>query len=187
MGKNFVRNVLYVLRIDKIFKAFQQIVTEVYLMRVERNYRVKVNFVNQGDGGITIGGDISKFKIDPTSHLKSNTFIECTGGVKIGKYFHTGRGLTIFSSNHNYNGNIAIPYDSKNILKEVTIGDFVWFGANVTIMPGVNIGEGVVVGGGAVVTKDIPPYAIVGGNPVKIIKYRDVDSFLELKKQRKFY
>ncbi|MBC7915282.1 MAG: acyltransferase [Pyrinomonadaceae bacterium] len=187
MIKDFLRNVLYVLRIDKIFKAFPQIVTEVYLKRIERNYGIKINFVNQGDGGITIGGDISKFKIDPTSHLKSNTFIECTGGVEIGKYFHTGRGLTIFSTNHNYDSNIAIPYDNTNILKQVIIGDFVWCGANVTIMPGVSIGEGVVVGGGSVVTRDIPSFAVIGGNPAIILKYRDIEVFKKLKFQGKFF
>lgn len=187
MIKNFVRSVLFLFRFDRIVKSLKQLQVDVYLKGLERNFGIRVKFVNQGEGGLTIAGDLSKFKFDTTSHLKSGTFIECTGGVEIGRYFHTGRGLTIFSTNHNYDGEVAIPYDAENILKAVKIGDFVWCGANVTIMPGVNIGEGAVVGGGAVVTKDIPDYAVVGGNPAKIIKYRNIDKFLELKKEGKFY
>jgi acetyltransferase-like isoleucine patch superfamily enzyme len=62
------------------------------------------------------------------------------------------------------------------------IKDFVWCGSNVTIAPGVTIGEGVVIGTGAVITKDIPDYAVVGGNPAKIIKYRDIKQFQKCKR-----
>lgn len=56
--------------------------------------------------------------------------------------------------------------------KEIRIGNDVWIGTRVLIMGGVKIGNGAVVAAGAVVTKDVPPYAIVGGVPAKIIKYR---------------
>lgn len=52
------------------------------------------------------------------------------------------------------------------------VGNDVWIGARALIMSGVNIGNGAVVAAGSVVTKDVPPYAIVGGNPAKIIRYR---------------
>ena len=58
---------------------------------------------------------------------------------------------------------------------EFTIGfenKYVWIGENVTILPGVKIGDGVIIGKCSVVTKDIPPYCIVGGNPAKIIRKR---------------
>lgn len=55
---------------------------------------------------------------------------------------------------------------------DIVIGDDVWIGCNATIMSGVNIGQGAIVAAGAVVTKDVPPYAIVGGVPAKVIKYR---------------
>jgi maltose O-acetyltransferase len=56
--------------------------------------------------------------------------------------------------------------------KPVYIGDDVWIGGRVTILPGVHIGNGSVVGTGAVVTKDVPDYAVVGGVPAKVLKYR---------------
>lgn len=66
----------------------------------------------------------------------------------------------------------------------IVIGNDVWIGTRATILEGVNIGDGAVVGAGAVVTKDVPPYAIVGGVPAKIIKYRfndeTINKLLEL-------
>ncbi len=54
----------------------------------------------------------------------------------------------------------------------ITIGDGVWLGARAITLPGVTIGEGAVVAAGAVVTKDAEPWAVVGGNPAKVIKKR---------------
>ena len=57
-------------------------------------------------------------------------------------------------------------------MAKVTIGNDVWIGMRSIIMPGVKIGNGAVIGAGAIVTKDVPDYAIVGGVPAKVIKYR---------------
>jgi virginiamycin A acetyltransferase len=56
--------------------------------------------------------------------------------------------------------------------RKVVIGNDVWIGSNVTILPSVNIGDGAIVAAGAVVVKDVPPYSIVGGVPAKVIRYR---------------
>ena len=57
-------------------------------------------------------------------------------------------------------------------VSEVIIGNDVWIGMRVIIMPGIKVGNGVVIGAGAVVTKDVPDYAVVGGVPARIIKFR---------------
>lgn len=62
---------------------------------------------------------------------------------------------------------------------DIVIEDDVWIGANVTILSGVHIGKGAVLAAGSVVTKDIPPYAIVGGVPAKVIKYRFNDDIIQ--------
>lgn len=59
-----------------------------------------------------------------------------------------------------------------DIPEPAVIGNDVWIGSNSTVLGGVHIGDGAVIGAGAVVTKDVPPYAVVGGVPAKIIKYR---------------
>ncbi len=74
-------------------------------------------------------------------------------------------------------GGEAIPYDKMDITKDVKIGDFVWFGSRVTVLPGVTIGEGAIIQAGAVVVRDVPSCAIVGGNPAKVFKYRNIEHF----------
>lgn len=91
----------------------------------------------------------------------------------------------VITSNHNYEGD-AIPYDNTNICKTIKIGDFVWFGNRVTVVGDVTIGDGAIIAAGAVVTKDVPPYAIVGGNPARIIKYRDKERFERLRQEGKY-
>ena len=175
------------LQLSKIFNLIEEIKLRDKIRSYEKQSGQKINFINQGSYNLSLLGDLKKFKMHPTSHLKSDTLIECSGGIKIGKYFHTGRGLTIFTTNHNYESTLKIPYDNLDIAKNVEIKDFVWFGANVTIVPGVEIGEGSIVGAGAVVTKNGPNCAIVGGNPAQILKYRDEDLFYKLKKQKKYF
>lgn len=107
--------------------------------------------------------------------------------IVFGSYFHSGQNITIITDNHNYDSDISIPYDKIRIRKPVIIKDFVWLGHGVIIMGGVTIGEGVIVAAGSVVTKSIPDYAIVGGNPAKIIKYRDIEKFQKLKEDKAFF
>lgn len=76
---------------------------------------------------------------------------------------------------------------STYVERFVEIGDFVWLGSDVTISGNVRIGEGAIVAIGSVVVKDVPSYAIVGGNPAKIIKYRDIEHFHKLKQEKKFH
>lgn len=108
------------------------------------------------------------------------------GRVSIGRYFHSGEGCLILTSNHNYEGG-AIPYDDMAWVKDVVIGDFVWLGSRVIILPGVTIGEGAIIQAGAVVVRDIPPCAIAGGNPAEVFKYRDKEHFERLKGEKKFH
>lgn len=109
-----------------------------------------------------------------------------TGGVFIGNNFHSAKGLVILTQNHNWKGE-ALPYDDTVILKPVKIGDNVWIGINVIILPGVTIGEGCIIQAGSVVSKSIPDYAIAGGNPASVIKYRNIEHYEELKLNEKFH
>lgn len=121
-----------------------------------------------------------------SDHVNFNgMLIQGTGKVTIGRYFHSGEDCRIITQNHNYEGN-AIPYDETMIIKDVEIGDFVWLGTNVMILPGTKIGEGAIIQGGSVVHGEIPAYAIAGGNPCKVFKFRDIEHFKKLKEEGKF-
>jgi len=108
------------------------------------------------------------------------------GTVVFGDYFHSGQDCLIITQNHNYEGTM-IPYDKTYEKKNVTIGDCVWFGHRVIVVGNVSIGEGAIIAAGSVVVKDVPPLAIVGGNPAKIIKYRDSVHYYKLKSEGKFH
>ncbi len=96
-----------------------------------------------------------------------------TGPCTIGNNVIMGPDVCIFTRNHNIERvDIPIKYQGDTEEKEVIIGDDCWIGCRVIILPGVTIGKGVVVGAGAVVSKDIPDFAVVVGNPGKIIKIR---------------
>lgn len=130
----------------------------------------------------------STAKVDVGHHVSFNgAKISGWGGVKIGNYFHSGTNVKIMLGSHDYDRGEAIPYGLKFVSKQVIIDDFVWIGSDVIISGNVHIGEGVIVAIGSVVVKDVPPYAIVGGNPAKIIKYRDIEHFEKLKAEKRFH
>ena len=108
------------------------------------------------------------------------------GGVKIGDYFHSGTNVKIMLGSHDYEYGDKIPYGSHFTTKNVIIDDFVWIGSDVIVSGDVHIGEGAIIAIGSVVVKDVPPYAIVGGNPAKIIKYRNIEQFQTLKKDGQY-
>jgi acetyltransferase-like isoleucine patch superfamily enzyme len=94
------------------------------------------------------------------------------GKITIGQYTGLGPGTVVFSSNHQYQPGVPF-YRQPWIEKGVTIGRDVWVGAGCIILPGVTIGDGAVVAAGSVVTRDIPPGAVVAGVPARVIKSRD--------------
>ena len=97
--------------------------------------------------------------------------------VTIGNDVMMGPECMIFTSNHGMD-RLDIPMWKQKHAdpKPVVIGNDVWIGARVTILPGVHIGDGSVIGAGSVVTKDVEAYSIVAGNPAKLIRKRNEDA-----------
>ena len=95
------------------------------------------------------------------------------GELKIENGFHSGTNILVITSNHDYNSNNYVPYGYDDISKPVLIGNAVWVGSNVTILPGAKVGDGVIVQAGSVVHGSLQDYGIYGGNPAKLIKKRD--------------
>lgn len=123
------------------------------------------------DGVYMRAGNQGWITIADRAALNSYSKLFAHGGIEIGEEAQIGPGSLITTTDHDY-------YDEnlETIFKTVRIGRRVWLGANVTVLPGVTIGEYAVIGAGAVVNKDIPPYAVAVGVPAKVIKYLNDDS-----------
>lgn len=104
--------------------------------------------------------------------ISQNCFIQAGGMVQIGDNVIIGPGTAIFSENHN-SKNINEPINIQGVVRQgVCISNGVWIGSGVTILDGVNIGQSCIVAAGAVVTKSMPAFSIVGGIPAKVIRMR---------------
>lgn len=124
-----------------------------------------------------------KSNIEKGANVSEQTKIGCRSGVGVNAVFQgkvtigddvmMGPECIIYTRNHKFS-DLDKPMNKQGYsdIEEVVIEDNVWIGGRVIILPGVRVGTGAIVGAGAVVTKDVPPYAVVGGNPAKIIKYR---------------
>jgi len=136
-------------------------------------------------------------KLVGTEHiwLEDNTYIgrDCRlyaqGGIKICTGSILADNIEIRTANHTYNENDlrSLPYDDRVEYKKVIVGKNVWICSCVLILPGVSIGEGAVIAAGAVVTKDVPPFSVVGGNPAKVLKYRDGNIYKKLNDKNQQY
>lgn len=127
--------------------------------------------VNIGKGA-RIDSDIS---IGDYSGIGTNSILD--GSITIGDNVMMGEGCIILHHNHRFD-RLDIPMCQQGFYEEkpVRIGNDVWIGIRVTILPGVKVGSHCIIGAGAVVTKDVPDYAIVGGNPARILRMRYKES-----------
>jgi len=113
--------------------------------------------------GLVIGNNVG---------ISPNAYFMVRGKVEIGENTIFGPGVSIHAENHIFNDvNVPIRLQGAE-RKGVSIGKDCWIGSKAVILDGVRIGNGCIIAAGAVVNKDVPNYAIVGGVPAKIIKYR---------------
>lgn len=95
--------------------------------------------------------------------------------AKVGRYCSIGRRCSIGAAKHKVDGLTTHPFGAPEGFNSdpiTTIGNDVWIGDNAVIMAGLTIGDGAIIGAGAIVTKDVPPYAIFVGAPAKALRFR---------------
>jgi maltose O-acetyltransferase len=169
----------YIALIDRLWrrklrKAFRR------MRSVGRNVHIRPNYMIFPPEKVTIGDNV---------WIGENFYARAEGGLTIGSGTVIARCTEIRTSGHNYNSPDlrSLPYDSRMTHTAMTIGENCWIGSHVTFVRGVTVGEGAVVGECSVVTKDVPPLAVVAGNPARVVKYRDRDTYEKLKQEGKIY
>lgn len=140
-------------------------------------------FTSLGTGGHL---DPTIYVSDPRSvsignnvFIGSAAYIVSEGGLQIHDNVHISRRVTIYCSDHKFRGSEPLPFGPGRTWKPVVIERNAWIGMNVCILPGVTIGEGAIVGMGAVIAKDVPPFAIVGQNAYRVLGERDREAYAE--------
>ncbi len=127
--------------------------------------------------------DIDRVSVGKASYgpLDVRTWDHPDERLQIGHYVSIAEGVIfLLGGNHPYKGFSTYPFKVKLLghAREaqtkgpITVGDDVWIGTNAMILSGVRIGQGAIIGAGSVITSDVPPYAIVAGNPGHVVRYR---------------
>jgi acetyltransferase-like isoleucine patch superfamily enzyme len=113
-----------------------------------------------------------RIKLGYNVFINRGTYITARGPVTIGDHVIIGPGVIINSGMHQYMERNTLIRDQGHRISPIHIGNDVWIGANAVIMPGVTLGDGCVIGAGAIVTHSIPAYTVAVGVAAKVIKER---------------
>jgi len=139
-----------------------------------RSFLVK-NFITKAGSNLKIE---TGALISPDVIIGNNSMIgencRVRKNVTIGNDVLMAPGVQLLSENHNFSS-LDLPIrEQGNIEGKIEIGNDVWIGTNAIILPNIKVGNHAIVAAGSIVTKDVPEYAIIGGNPAKVIKYRKI-------------
>ena len=117
------------------------------------------------------GSALDRLKIGKNVYINTNCLAMARGGITIEDDVMIAANASLISNNHD-------PYDRQVLTcKPVLIQKGAWIGAGATVLPGVSVGKYAIVAAAAVVTKDVPDYAVVAGAPAKVIKMLDPEKF----------
>lgn len=135
------------------------------------------------NGPVRLNGE-TEFGIDVS--VNPGLVVNGEGGARFGDHVHLGHNVRIITANHNFRDTTELPYDDTRLRGDVVIGDCVWIGDNVVIVPGVTVGEGAILAAASVVTRDVEPMAIVGGAPAEVIGHRDKEQYAKLRAEGRY-
>lgn len=123
-----------------------------------------VHFTSHAYGDISIGDGV-----ETSFAVSGGCYIQGMNGITIGDHTIFASGVKIISANHSVDS-----LSGWDKCRPVEIGKHVWLASNVTVCPGVHIGDYAIIGANAVVTSDIPARAVAVGVPAKVVKYRNL-------------
>jgi len=138
-------------------EELREIMSRLIGKKVDDSFRLFPPFYTDFGKNINIGKDV---------FINSGCHFQDQGGITIGDSSLIGHNVVLATINHDLDPR----NERKNHYAPIHIGAHVWIGSNATVLPGVTIGDWAVVAAGAVVTKNVPPYTVVGGVPAKVLK-----------------
>lgn len=164
--KHFIR-----ILIGKLFVVFEYCHWYYQTNQYRQKYDISPEFIFNGNNIRLYGQGTMEF--GPKSYVGDRSAWQASKGykIKIGKGCKISHNVRVYTSTAIADSDFStLPIPSKK--GDVSIGNYVWIGANVMINPGITIGDNAIVGANSVVTKDIPTNAIYGGVPAKLIRMK---------------
>lgn len=163
---SYVTNLCF--RLLDLFPPFVRIlILRLFLKKIGKNVYIDTGVYFRYPGKVSIGNNVSINRGStflPSYHGKVNEIV-------IGNNVRIGPSVSFFAAGHDTRF-LSLPDTGGNII----VKDNVWIGGNATLLQGIFIGEGAVIAAGAVVTRDVQPYKIVGGVPAVEIKSREIEN-----------
>ena len=167
---------MFQLKKNNMFKFIKRVIKSNFkLFGIIKENKVPIK-INPKLIGTKQAGDISLIKIGNNVSFSGDILLYANAPIEIGDNSMIAFHVIFHTSTHDYNDH---PMWNKRIDKPIKVGKHVWIGTGSIILPGVIIGDYAVVAAGSVVTANVPEGAIVGGNPARIIKYRNNTSYLK--------
>lgn len=117
------------------------------------------------------GAALNRVKIGKNVFINSNLLAMARGGITIEDNVQIAGNVSLLTNDHDPYDRLVLP------CKPILIKEGAWLGANVVVLRGISIGKHAIVGAGAVVTKDVPDYAVVVGNPARVVKILNAEKF----------
>lgn len=156
----------------------------VQLIMLNRKWRLKTNNCNTWLEKIT---DIDKITVGKSTYGPLRVYNDTKSKLQIGDFCSIADEVVfLLGIEHDMKKILTFPFKARLFRKleaiskgDIIVDDDVWIGYGVTVLSGVHIGQGAVIAAKAVVTNDIPPYAVVGGVPAKVIRYRFEPNLIE--------
>ena len=147
-------------------------------------YAVLKLFFKRIDGWVWFRDNVSIWfpegiSIGRGSMIGENCLIDGYSGLTIGRNVLIAHNSSIIAEDHGFASRRIPIHDQPKTIGPISIGDDVWIGCGVRVLKGVTIGTGAIIAAGSVVTTDVPPYAIAGGVPAKVIGMRPDDTVAE--------
>lgn len=122
---------------------------------------------------LLMGEDDTRLDLGNRVIVNVGCYLSGEGGLSLADDVIVGPHARLLSAGHGIDGGDPVIWKNPLTGAPIVVESGAWIGGGATVLPGVRIGRGAVVGAGSVVTRDVPPFAIVGGNPARLLRYRE--------------